>query len=201
MLTLSVVMSSFLALAVALVMTAPLAPGSVVDVPGRTDSNVPFFGVQFDVGAPDGIGASAVLTPFRFLRLQVGGLTNGVGSGVRMGVMLLAFPRSPFRPLLGVDGGYVYGGLGPWLPQLIDDPRLRAWVTGLSVGFVNAQVGFELGSKHVALTLRVGLSYIDVGLRSQTLDVGVEGAPLTVTGIAISGFIPSARLGVLFCFG
>jgi hypothetical protein len=167
---------------------------------GRAPWSSPFIGVQLDVGVPDGIGASLVVTPGRFLRVSLGGLSNGVGAGVRLGVTLLAFPSSIFRPLLAVDGGYVFGGQAVWLPQLIDDATLRSAITGVNVGFATAQIGFELGSKHFAFTLRAGLSYVDVGVGSQSISTGGT-STVTANGLAVRGFIPSARLGFIFCFG
>ena len=163
-------------------------------------SSFPVIGVQVDVGAPDGIGISLVVTPGRFLRLSIGGLSNGVGAGVRLGAMLVAFPSSAFRPLLGIDGGYVIGGQAAWLPRLIQDEQVRSAISGLNVGFVNAQVGFELGSKNVALTLRGGVSYVDVAAANQTFLTG-GGSTLSAQQITLRGFLPSARLGFLFCFG
>lgn len=188
--------------AVALASSPPLVTteGVTLDETGKAPFEAPFFGVQIDAGAPDGIGASLVITPGRFLRLHVGGLTNGVGSGARVGVMLLAFPTFAFRPFLGVDGGYVAGGVGAWLPQMLTDASLRNAITGVSVAFANAQVGFELGSKNVALTLRAGLSYVDLGANNQSITTGVNSS-VTVSGIAVHGFIPSARFGFIFNFG
>ena len=67
----------------------------------------------------------------------------------------MAFPRSVFRPLIGVDAAYVFGGQGAWLPQLISNKAWRNSITGVNVGFLDAHVGFELGSKNVAFTLQV----------------------------------------------
>lgn len=195
----SAVLAIWVALALAEVPAADADESPVIEEAPRQPHTLPFFGVLVDAGAPDGIGASLVATPGRFFRLHAGGLTNGVGAGVRLGVLLVAFPRFAFRPILGVDGGYVFGGLGEWLPQLIEDPGLRRAVTGATVGFVNAQVGFELGSEHVAFVLRAGLSWVDVSLASQSLSVG-DSATVSVRGIALRGFIPSARLGFIFCF-
>lgn len=188
--------------ALALTSAPPLvtAEGVTLESDGRAPWSAPFVGVQLDVGAPDGLGASLVITPGRFLRLSVGGLSNGVGAGVRFGVMLVAFPSSVFRPLLGVDGGYVFGGEAAWLPQLIENAQLRAVVTGVNVGFGTAQVGFELGSKNFAFTLRAGLAYVDVGLGSQSLSTGGTSS-VSASGLSIKGVIPSARLGFIFSFG
>ena len=168
-------------------------------------------GVQLDVGAPDGIGASLLVTPGRFLRLSLGGLSNGVGAGVRLGATLVGFPSSAFRPILGIDGGYVFGGAAAWLPQLIGDEAIRGMVSGATVAFANAQIGFEVGSKYFAFTLRGGLSYVDVGLANQSMSTGAVvptaggasgGSPSSISGngLSVYGFIP-ARLGFLICFG
>lgn len=195
-------MLSALVTVFALAATPPLvtSEGVTLDDKGKAPFEAPFFGVQIDAGAPDGIGASLVVTPGRFFRLHAGGLTNGVGSGVRFGAMLMAFPSFAFRPFIGIDGGYVFGGELAWLPQLLKDESLRNAVTGVSVGFANAQVGFEVGSKNVAFTLRAGLSYVDIGMANQSISTGGT-SMVTVSGIALRGFIPSARLGFIFCFG
>ena len=189
-------------LAFALTVAPPLvtAEGITLEEDGRAPWSAPPVGVQLDVGFPDGLGASLVVTPGRFFRVSVGALSNGVGAGVRLGMMLVAVPSSLFRPLLALDGGYVFGGQAVWLPQLIEDATTRNALTGVNVGFVDAQVGFELGSKHVAFTLRGGLSYVDLGLANQTIRTG-GASTVTAQGLAIRGFIPSARLGFLFSFG
>lgn len=192
-----------LALTLALASSLPplvTAEGVTLEDDGRIPWSAPPVGVQLDVGLPDGIGASLVVTPGRYLRLSVGGLSNGVGAGVRAGVTLVAFPTGLLRPLLGVDGGYVFGGQLAWLPQLISDEALQQALTGLTVAFANAQVGFELGSKHVAFTLRAGFSYVDVGAVSQTYPTGGT-TSVRARGLTLSGVIPSARLGFLFLFG
>lgn len=160
----------------------------------------PRLGVQVDAGLPDGVGASAAFMPGPGLRLQLGGVNNGVGSGVRLGAVLLAFPTWAFRPLLGVEGGYVFGGPGAWALDLVPDEVVRGVLRGANVGFVNAQVGFELGSRHVALVVRAGLSWVQVTPRDQELGLGDAGT-LRLGGLSLSGFIPSARVGLLVCFG
>lgn len=176
------------------------AEGVTLEADGRKPWSAPLVGVQVDVGVPDGAGASLVVTPARFVRIAVGGLTNGVGAGVRLGVSLVAFPSSPFRPLLSVDGGYLFGGQAAWLPQLIADDTVRGAITGANVGFVAAQAGFELGWRNFAVTLRAGLAYLDLGLGPQTISTGF-GSTVTTRGFAIKGFIPAARLGFLVSFG
>lgn len=192
--------AAFTALLLAAAPPLVTAEGVALDEAGRKPWSAPFIGVQLDVGVPDGIGASLVVTPGRFFRVSVGGLSNGLGAGVRLGMTLVAFPTSIFRPILGVDGGYVFGGQAAWLPELIEDEAVRSAISFVNLGFVNAQLGFELGSKNVAFTLRAGLSYIDAGFAPQRFSTG-GASTLTSSGVGIKGFIPSARLGFIFLFG
>lgn len=160
----------------------------------------PFLGVALDAGFPDGAGASFLVMPLRFLRVQVAGLTNGLGVGVRLGATLVAFPTWPVRPTLAVAGGYTYGGQGAWLLEYIGDATLRAALSNVTVAFVSAHGGLELGSKNVALTLQAGVSWVDVNLGSQAVDLG-SGVSVKAAGSLLRGFVPTARVGLLFCFG
>lgn len=188
-------------LALAVTVAPPLltAEGVALDEKGHRPFEAPFLGAQLDVGAPDGIGASLVVAPGRFVRIQAGGLNNGVGSGVRIGATLIAFPSFGFRPLLGLDAGHAFGGAGEWLPQLLPDARIGNLVKGASVSFVNLQLGFELGTPTFAFTLRAGMSWVDIGVASQRLDTSAT-TSVTASGLQVSGFIPSARLGLVFFF-
>jgi hypothetical protein len=181
----------------ALLVVAASARG---EVEARIDAAPPRLGVQLDVGLPDGLGASLAYMPAASLRLHLGGVNNGLGSGFRGGAVLLAFPSLAWRPLLGVEGGSIVGGPGAWLPEFVPDPIVRAVLSGASVTFVNTQLGFELGSRHVALVVRAGMSWVRVTPRDQEFPLGDAGV-LRLGGLSLSGFIPSARIGLLVCFG
>lgn len=175
------------------------AEGVTLEPDGREPFRAPLIGLQLDAGFPDGLGASLVVTPIRFLRVHAGGLNNGAGSGVRFGAMLLAFPSWAFRPFLGADGGYVFAGVGAWLVPMLSDPTLKTALQTMNVGFVNAHVGFELGSKDVALTLRGGFSYVALDTGSQAIATGAS-STVTISGAAVTGVVPSARIGFIFHF-
>jgi hypothetical protein len=176
------------------------AEGSSLGADGKTLTDLPFLAVSVDVGVPDGIGASLVVMPVSFLRIHLGGLTNGVGAGVRLGATLLAFPTWPVRPLLAVDAGYVFGGHAPWVLEYVSDPSLRAALSQVSAGFLNAHAGLELGGRNVALVLRGGVSWIDLDLGAQAVDLG-GGVTVTANSSSVRGFIPSARIGLMISFG
>jgi hypothetical protein len=118
---------------------------------------------------------------------------------VRIGATLIAFPSFGFRPLLGFDAGHAFGGAGEWLPQVMPDVRIAKLISGASVSFANLQVGFELGTPTFAFTLRAGMSWVDIGVASQRLDTSATSS-VSASGLVVSGFIPSARLGLLFFF-
>lgn len=166
----------------------------------RPRASHPFFGVVLDAGFPDGAAAGILVMPLSFLRLHLAGLTNGLGTGARVGAAFVAFPTWVVRPTVGVDGGYTFGGVGAWLLGAIGDETLKTALSKVTVGFVTARAGLELGSKHFALTLQAGVSWVDVSLGAQTVDLG-SGNSMKATGSSLRGFVPSARVGVIFCFG
>ncbi len=104
------------------------------------------------------------------------------------------------EPTLGVEAGYAWGGKAMWALEYISDANLRTALSDLNVGFVSARAGFELGSKNLALTVQVGASYLDASLGAQSLDLG-NGVSFQATGSRLKGFVPSARVGFLICFG
>lgn len=181
--------------------TAPVAEITAVEMAPEEQPRAdhPYVGLQFDAAFPDGIGAGLVFMPTSFLRLHVSAVSNGVGLGGRIGVSVHAFPTWPVRPLLAVDGAYVFGGTAQWALQLIPNLALQSALSNVNVGLVDVHAGLELGSKHVALVLRGGVSWLDVDLGGHSLDLG-NGVSVNATGTRLRGFIPSARLGLLFCF-
>jgi hypothetical protein len=180
---------------------APSAPAPLVTAEGDVagaPADHPHFGVQADVGLPDGVGASAMVMPVSWVRVHVGGLATLSGSGVRAGVTLLAFSRAPVRPTLGVEAGYSFTGSARWLPFVDAVPGLSSALDQVSYGWASAHAGFELGSRHVALVLRGGLSYVDLTFAGPRLDVG--GASLSASSMSLRGLIPSARVGLMVAF-
>ena len=179
--------------------TTPPAPlvTSEGELAGAEEAH-PFFGVQGDVGLPDGAGASLLVMPVSWMRLHVGGLATLSGSGARAGVTLVAFPKSGVRPIVGVEGGYAFSGSATWIPYLGTLPVLSRALEQVSYGWGSAHVGFELGSPHFAIVLRGGLSYVDLTFAGPRLDVG--GATLTASSMSLRGVVPSARVGLMIAF-
>lgn len=158
----------------------------------------PFFGVQGDVGLPDGAGASLLIMPLSWLRLHLGGLATLSGSGMRAGVTLVATPRATVRPTLGVEAGYSFSGNASWLPFIGAMPLLSNALQQVSYAWGSAQAGFELGSPHFSVIIRGGLSYVDLTFAGPRLDVG--GASLSASSMSLRGIVPSAKVGLMIAF-
>ncbi len=182
---------------------APLvnAEGIALDAQGREPDEAPMWGLQLEAGLPDGVGASMMANPTRWLRVHIAGLTNGAGAGVRFGVTFspLGAVLRYVRPILGVDAGWFFNGDATWLPGVSNNPILATALKDVSYGFANAQAGFEFGSKYVSFVIRGGLSYLDITLGNPTVDL-TNGATLSIKGLGLRGLVPSARVGLMFCF-
>jgi hypothetical protein len=168
---------------------------SVADLPVFPSDRSPLLGLAVEAGIPDGVAVTAMLNPTRWLRLQVSGLGNSISYGVRGGVVLMA-PWKYFRPLLGLEGGFYLGGNANWLIG----PSAPAWAQELlgrvSYAFANGHGGFEVGSTTFSFTLRGGVSYLDLALGAPMETIG----SLKSSGSHLSGFVPSARLSLQWCF-
>lgn len=196
----------FVALSLSALPDAPRSPplltaeGTRWGEDGKPVVGHPLIGVAVEAGVPDGVSAGLLVMPVSFLRLHLAGLTNGLGSGVRFGASLMPFPRWVLRPTVGADVGYTYGGQGAWLLGYVADETLRTALSNVTVAFATARAGIELGSRHVAFTLQGGISWINIDLGAQALQLD-HGLSLKADGSALRGFIPSLRVGLLFCFG
>jgi len=174
-----------------------------LDVPAVTQRTAPassrehpLLGVQLDVGFPDGVGASLMLMPTDWLRLQVGGSWNGVSRGLRGGLVALLFPSffKSVRPTVSIEGGYAFDTDSRWLDSLVQDDALKAALSKVNVLHGGGHLGLEFGSKYFSFFLRAGVSYVDVQLASY------EGESVVARGLALHGLFPSGKLGFLVCF-
>lgn len=175
---------------------ARAAPGverrSLLDSP-------PLVGAELEAGFPDGLGFSGVWSPVRWFRIQVTGLTNGAGLGVRAGIT--ASPAIPVtrlvRLLIGLEGGRYFSTDATWLPGIPKTRLLRAVLHDVSYSFASAQLGLDIGAKWLRFIVRGGLSYLDLQLGQPVVEVG--GLRMTNSGLFVRGIVPSARVGLTFC--
>jgi hypothetical protein len=194
------------ALACALALSAgpqALAQESV-EAPGESSPSRLRIGAMLDVGAPDGVGFSAVVRPVEWLRINAGLTTNTLSLGVRGGISLV--PLSTFiSPSLNADFGHYFDTSYNDLVDKLGGIPLRSDVPVEDIGFnyAGASVGLEIGKpERFSFYLRGGFAYGSLTindaerlLRDVTGDPDITSAPLTIRFTS-----PSLKLGFLLYF-
>ena len=179
---------------------SPPAPEQVAAVPGPA-KRAPSFGLLFDAGIPEGVGASFAWLPLKWLRLHAGPSTNGIALGGRGSASLL-LPGGIVRPTLTFSGGKFAEGNARRIVRLLArglGADARA-LTRVAYDFADAHVGFEVGSPHGAsVFLRGGISRtvlhlpaLPEFLRSAAADTASPPESATLTVVA-----PSVQLGLV----
>ncbi len=162
------------------------------------------LGAMLDVGAPDGVGISAVVRPVRWLRINGGLTTNTLSLGVRGGISLI--PLSAFvSPSINLDVGHYFNANYNKLVDRLGGIPLKTTVPIDDVGFNygGASVGLEIGKpESFSFSLHVGLTHgemtiEDAGklLQDVTKDPDITAKPLNLRFTT-----PSVKLGFLLYF-
>jgi len=162
------------------------------------------FGLLLDVGAPHGVGVSAVLRPLPWLRLQAGPTTNTLSFGVRGGVSLL--PMQTFiAPSLNAEVGHYFGSdykdVVDWLGA--SPSRAAAGIRDVTYDYVSGSIGLEVGAaSRCNLFLHLGLSYVALGVddASALLQDATDDPDVTARNLTVRATIPSVKLGFIFYF-
>jgi hypothetical protein len=162
------------------------------------------LGVLLDVGAPHGVGVSAVLRPLPWLRLQAGPTTNTLSFGLRGGLSVL--PLQTFvAPSINAEAGHYFGSdYNDVLKWLGHTPGSQtAGIRDIAYDYVGGSLGLEVGTNsRFNFFLHLGLSYVALNvpdptplLQDATNDTTVTSGPLHVRAT-----IPSVKLGFIFYF-
>jgi hypothetical protein len=164
----------------------------------------PRFGAVLDVGAPTGVGVSALVHPLRWLRVHLGATRNTLGFGVRGGATII--PLELFvSPLLELEVGRVFkADYGKLLSQWKDEPTTSA--TSLrEVGYSHgsASLGLQYSpSPYVTLFGAVGISAWSLQvneardfIREAESDPDIIARPVTLNLTS-----PTLKLGLLVSF-
>jgi hypothetical protein len=162
------------------------------------------IGAMLDVGAPDGVGISAVVRPVEWLRFNAGLTTNTLSFGVRGGVSLV--PLSTFiAPSLNADFGHYFDTSYNDLVDKLGGIPLRSDVPVEDIGFnyAGASLGLEIGkpdSFHFYLRAGFASGKLTINdaerlLRDVTGDPDITSAPLTIRFTS-----PAIKLGFLLYF-
>lgn len=162
------------------------------------------LGAMLDVGAPDGIGVSAVLRPTPWLRINTGITTNTLSLGVRGGISLI--PLSTIvSPSINLDVGHYFNTNYNKLIDRLGGIPLKTTVPIDDVGYNygGASVGLEIGKpERFSVYLRVGLAHGSMVIQdAEKLLQDVTGDPdITAKPLSLRFTTPTAKLGFLFYF-
>ena len=158
-----------------------------------------WVGLQLDGGAPDGLGASLVVRPFSFLRLDAGATTDLAAPGIRGG-FVLSVPWY-LSPAIAVHAGRQLPGdlnavVQRFVPAASDSELLRRF----SYEYVDLHAGIEVGHPDwVMLTIHAGYSWFVTRTSGLPQFVSSQDPSLSVRGEAtLHIWAPSAKVGLVF---
>jgi hypothetical protein len=181
------------------------APPEVEAAPSPSEaSNKLGLGVMLDVGAPDGVGVSAVIRPVRWLRLNAGLTTNTLSIGVRGGLSLV--PLSTFvSPSINLDVGHYFDANYNDLVDRVGGIPLKttAPIDDVGYNYGGASVGLEVGKPdRFVFSLRVGLAHGSMTIEdAEQLLKDVTGDPdITAKPLTLRFTTPAVKLGFLLYF-
>lgn len=163
----------------------------------RADEPTPerhrWVGMQFDVGAPDGVALGVVVRPYvNWARLNLSGTYNAIAPGIRGGVTLDPI-KFPVAPTLTFEGGHAWNGNIPGggsnLPQVGYD-------------YMNLHLGLEFGNRdHWRFFLQGGPSWMHVQTSNFQAVVGSSDSSLVIGNPSANvAVIPTAKLGFALYF-
>jgi hypothetical protein len=165
-------------------------------------ARMPRFGVQTDVGAPDGASVSVVYRPIRSIRASVGLAHNLISLGERAGVTWAPL-HGWATPTLSLEyGHFAEGNANPLArmatgDQTISSPALER--VGYDYG--NARIGLELGRKWFTFYLHAGMSRISGQVHNLSAAAMSESSGTTTVSFSrdpnVTLWVPSASLGFI----
>jgi hypothetical protein len=164
----------------------------------------PRFGAVLDVGAPTGVGVSALVHPLRWLRVQLGATRNTLGFGVRGGTSII--PLELFiSPTLDLEVGHVFkADYGKLLSQWKDAPTTSATnLREVGYSYGSASLGLQFSpSAYVTLFGGVGISAwsFQVGEAKDFIRDAESDPDITAKPVTINLTSPALRLGLLVSF-
>lgn len=140
------------------------------------------LGVTLELGAPEIVGLRLTVRPSRWIRFDVGPVSDLFSAGVGAGVTLVPL-RGLVSPSLTVDGGYLFDGDPHGLLQRLGVPSTA---TRVAYGFVDGHAGLEIGARRrVCFFVHAGVSYVDLV---------ASGPRFAAAHVTLVG--PSAKLGL-----
>ncbi len=176
----------------------PTAPADAPQAPGWKLR----FGVLADVGAPDGIGAAAVVRPLRWLRLDLGATTNTIGFGVRGGATLI--PLDWFiTPTLSVDAGHYFNADYNQLLSRLGVAESSTLIQDVGYDYASATLGLEMQpASFLSIFLQAGLAYWSIRVDSveDFIQDAVNDPDITARPLSLRLTTPTLKLGLIVYF-
>ena len=166
------------------------------------------LGVLLDAGVPDGVGASAVFRPWKWLHVHAGGTYNGISGGIRVGATVLPPVFFPILPTATVEYGHAFEGDANWIARAVasdpsfDNPSLKR----VSYDYVNGHLGLEIGSQNRFLFyIHGGVSYVHTTIHDFQKTIDQNGANTSDTTITAKDpkanlLVPSGKIGFIVYF-
>jgi hypothetical protein len=178
---------------------APAPSPAPASQASQVEARVPLIGAIVDAGVPDGAAASITLRPWRWLRIQAGGMHNTISPGLRGGISLVPFYYW-ITPSLNLEAGHYFPGDATWIARRLTPNRnLDSLFQRVGYDFGNAQLGLELGSPRGAtFFVRAGVSYVQTTGRG--IQQALQDPTLQAGNVKLTGVIPSAKIGMIFFF-
>jgi hypothetical protein len=160
--------------------------------------------MALDVGAPDGVGASALVHPLRWLRVHLGATRNTLGFGVRGGSSFI--PLELFvSPTLDLEVGHVFkADYDKLLSQWRGEPATSATrIREVAYSHGSASLGLQFSpSRYVTLFGNLGLSAWSFQVKeARDFIRDAESNPdITAKPVTLNLTSPAAKLGLLVYF-
>ncbi|MEO1336600.1 MAG: hypothetical protein AAFV29_13200 [Myxococcota bacterium] len=157
----------------------------------RDEPSLPWLGLVFDVGVPDGMNLGLVVRPLSVLRVHAGGAFNLANFGLRAGVAYVPF-NFWIVPTVVVEGGHFFEASPRDIVSSLASVDVDYVPESLSYTYANAHLGLELGGDRFTFFLRGGYSYLAASLRPPSDDeIRFE------DNVSVTGWLPSAKLGLI----
>jgi len=141
--------------------TALAAPPQTVSeaLQARKTEVWPTFGAMADVGVPDGMNASLVVRPWKWVRAYGGGGSNTVAKGWRGGLSLLPFGAGP--SLSAEYGSYAEGNANGLVGRLVQGNfEGSAILDKVGYDYTNLHVGLDFGGRYFTFFIHGGVSRV-----------------------------------------
>ena len=178
---------------------APAPVATPAASPAPIEEPCPQFGLQFAMGAPDGLVLSLVYSPLSWLLLDAG-FAYTLAPGLVLGV--------EFRPIDFFVSPIIRGEYGYYFPGNTAD-QIKKWsglpeaswplVGDASYNWFSGLLGIALGSRRgFTCTLEGGVGWLSLNVKggSGTIDNG----QITTADWKAQSFMPVARLSFLLFF-